>query len=372
MTGKIRGLPQTPGKTKIRGSFTSYYSPAFQRWVIRRWPSGNGATSVKRALMNERFKTATQVIKDADPLMWQAAEEWAKNSPYLARDVLMASAMGTFLTVNMQDGTTKVSYSMTNVTIQQYLDSLSNAVGGVIVRTADGWVVLLPGAPNQVLTMNAETALPDWEDAQGGGGGGGYPKGDPPSVVQFAYAQSVSNAATFATPPTAGSLLIAHCFNPLTQTAAAGWTRQTSNSTGTDYGVILTRVAGASEPAAQTVLNGAGTTGAVMMWELSSTTGTPIYLSGATQAEVTGQGNSMPVIQPITKDAICLSSVAVVTGQTITASHNIGVLDILSNTGTRNIAAGHADLGDIGNGGLYVTLSAAANNKAASCLVGSP
>jgi len=172
MTGKIRGLPQTPGVVRIKGSHMSYYSPFYQRWITKSWPKGNGGDTPRRAAARAAFIDATQKIKSAAPEMWQAAEEWAKNSPYLARDVLMASAMGTFSEITMADGTTKVSLRVTNRTIQQLLDSIGFQPGTLLARTADEWQALLPGDAGDVLTMDPSTGLPDWAPPSGGGGGG--------------------------------------------------------------------------------------------------------------------------------------------------------------------------------------------------------
>lgn len=104
--------------------------------------------------------------------MWAAADEWAKNSPYLARDILMASAMGTFIEGTMANGKTKVSLVATNATVQQLLDSIGFEPGTMLVRTNAEWQALLIGEPDQVLTIDPVTMLPDWADASGGGGGG--------------------------------------------------------------------------------------------------------------------------------------------------------------------------------------------------------
>lgn len=199
MTGKIRGLGQTPGTVRIKGSAMRFYSPKYQRWVIRSWPKSNGGDTPKRAAARQRFVTATQVIKDAAPEMWEAADQWAEHSPYLARDILMACAMGTFVQGTMADGRTKVSLTQTNANIQQLLDSLGLQPGSLIARLPEAWTTLLPGNAGDVLTINGASGLPDWAPPSGGGSGGGNSFAWPQAIVGFT-ASSFATAATMFTP----------------------------------------------------------------------------------------------------------------------------------------------------------------------------
>jgi hypothetical protein len=187
VTGKIRGLPQAPGVVRIKGSHMSYYSPFYQRWITRAWPKGNGRDTPRRAAARADFKDAVQKIKFSAPEMWEAAQEWARNSPYLARDVLMAASMGTLAEITMSDGTTYVSLRVTNRTVQQLLDSIGSQPGTMLVRTVDEWQALIPGTAGQVLTLRADSGLPDWADPTGGGGGGAY------TVVEQQHFVDVAN-----------------------------------------------------------------------------------------------------------------------------------------------------------------------------------
>ena len=76
--------------------------------------------------------------------------------------------------------------------------------------------------------------------------GGGYSAGTPPTIVQSVHgntggATGGGSGLTFGVAPTNGNLLVAMAFNPTTATANTGWTQLASNSSGTDYGSILSR-----------------------------------------------------------------------------------------------------------------------------------
>lgn len=201
----------------------------------------------------------------------------------------------------------------------------------------------------------------------GGGGGGGFPAGTPPTVVQVAYATS-NVAATFAVAPTNGNLLVAFTFNSAGNTAQAGWTKQVENVTGTDWGNICTKTAGASEPTTQQAM-GSTTSGGVVIYELAKPGGgTPVFVAGLSQAQQSGNTIS-PVLIPNVKDCIGISACALV-GTTITYTQaiNAGNQDVLDNTGNRRMFAGHSSLADIPVAGVFGLLSGSGSTKSATGL----
>lgn len=202
------------------------------------------------------------------------------------------------------------------------------------------------------------------------GGSGGYPAGTVPTVVQVAYNTAGGNGATFASAPTNGNLLVAINFNPTSNTAGTGWTLQTENTAGTDYGSILTKTAGVSEPAAQTPMSGVSTTGATVIWEISGQNATTPFVVGASQTQATGIATTQ-VPLPNSKNCLGLAAVGVIPSASINTVLNIGTQDVLSNTNSRYIAAGHTDLSKTPFAGLIAVLSVSGSSKAATCLISS-
>ena len=202
----------------------------------------------------------------------------------------------------------------------------------------------------------------------GGGGGTTYAPGNPPTKVQFAYNSNGGNSVTFAGAPANGNLLVAMCFNPTGITANTGWTLRASDSSGTDFGAIFTKVAGASESATQQPISTGGiTVGAIVMWELNGQAAN-FFVAGLCQAEQTGTAN-VPVLLPNSTNCIGLSAVSLVTTPTFVTGVNIGTQDVLDNTNARRIIAGRTDLSKTPMAGILASLSASGSTKGATCLI---
>lgn len=213
-----------------------------------------------------------------------------------------------------------------------------------------------------------------WQVVSGGGGGGGYTPGTVPTVVQIANSVAGGNSAVFTGTPASGNLLVAMCFNPTSDTAGSGWTKQFENSSGSDYGIILTKVCGGSESKTQSPLSGVSTDGVIMIWELHGQNVSTPFVFAASQAEQAGALFSAPVLVPNATNCIGLSALAASNSgsQTIVKALNIGTQDLLSNTGASRVAAaGHTDLSQTPFAGIAALFSASLNSKAATCLISS-
>ncbi len=224
-------------------------------------------------------------------------------------------------------------------TISAILDALiGNTQGGILFRSSSLWAFLAHGVSGQALLSGGAGADVAWGTA-------GYSPGTPPTVVQSAADVSGGASITLGGAPTNGNLLIAMCFNPTTATAGSGWTQVASVSTGTDFGTVFSKVAGASESATQSPLNSSpGGTGAIMIWEIHGQAGSGPVLAAASQAEGAGLVGVGPVF-PNLANVLSLSAMALVS-----ASNNInkeyGVTqDQIINSGTvRQIVGGHSTL----------------------------
>lgn len=174
--------------------------------------------------------------------------------------------------------------------------------------------------------------------------GGGYNAGTTPAIVQSASDNTGAQGVTLGVAPTNGNQLISMSFNPSVSTAGSGWTNYQQNGSGTDYGTIATKTAGASESATQNPLSSAPGTGCMCVWELS---GVSSIIIGVSEAEQTSQTTAFsPVILPFDQKLIFLGAIGLVsTSFNITKQWGV-TQDQLKNTGSsRQIFAGHSTLG---------------------------
>lgn len=187
--------------------------------------------------------------------------------------------------------------------------------------------------------------------------GGGYAPGSTPSIVQVAHNNNGSDAVTFGVAPTNGNLLVAIAVNPSVNAAGSGWTQVFLNSSGTDYGTLLTKTAGAGESTTQTPLSSSPSTGGMVVWEIAGANATPIA-SIASEAEASLNLYVSTVPLPIPAGCLFLGAIGLVsTSNNFVKMFNV-TQDVLDTSGTgRQIAAGHATLGTAPIGQLLATLS---------------
>lgn len=252
-------------------------------------------------------------------------------------------------------------------TFSAFLDHvLGNTQGSILYRDTSVWALLGPGTSGYVLSTNGAGANPSW--IVGGGGGGGYPAGHPPTVVQVAYSTSAVSA-TFSVAPTAGNSLVAFTFNSANNAVAAGWTKRLENSSGTDWGNVCDKTAGASEPTTQQAMSTSTSSGGVVIYELAEFGGgTPSFVFGQTQSEQFDT-SIIPVQFANVKDFIGISACGLVgTSITYTLVFNLGTQDVLDNTGNRRMLAAHSDLGALPICGVMGLLSGTGSTKCCAVL----
>lgn len=202
---------------------------------------------------------------------------------------------------------------------------------------------------------------------------GGFPKGTPPTVVQVATnLLTATNSAVFSGAPTQNNLLVAMVFSVGLPTATGAWTEQFVSSSGTDYGKIFTKTAGASESATQTPCTGVNGATAMIIWELhSSLHTTPTYLTGTgPNAEFIGSTNSASLL-PTLLNGLGLSAVGTVTNSPTNVA-NAGTVDanLAAGTGARALNAGHCDPSQQAMCGILTTYaSSSTNSKTLTVLV---
>lgn len=365
--GNIPGLEPALGALRMRGALRVFYSEKYQRYIAQSWPRSNGGDTPGRKAARAQFTRVVKLIKSSIDLDMDASIKLAEKSAFLPRDLRMMAATGTLIRAVMIDGTILESGRMKTASGSDVLDTITTLQGAMVQRGPVEWQALPPALDGQVITFNSTTGLWEARTPSGGGGGGGYDPGVPPEVVQTLYDPTGGASVTLSAAPTDGNLLVAMVFNPSTDSIATGWTVQTENSGGTDYGVICTKIAGPSESATQTILNSAPGTGGIMVWEIVGQA-TAFYVGGLSEPENTGTNNA-PTLYPCCVNVLALHACCCTTSATIDAVANIGVSDALVNSGTRHIAAGHTDLAKTPMAGVLAAFSGSTQSKSMTALI---
>ena len=121
----------------------------------------------------QQFQEIVQSLKTVVDKDMISAVRLSHGTSLLWRDILMMAHTGTLLTYRDSDGNTWVGGRTLSNSIQNLLDSVSNAPGVIIGRSGAGWVALLPAQAGYVLTSQGKGNLPLWLPPQGGGSSGG-------------------------------------------------------------------------------------------------------------------------------------------------------------------------------------------------------
>lgn len=142
-----------------------YYSTRGQQIVASKWPRSDPTPNNPAKIKNRAdFARMQAALKEVDVVARVTAELLAKNSGYTWRDVLQRAMVGRIWEWEFVDG---VEFPM--IDVQDILGQLCTTPGAVIVCTSTGWVCLLPGTDDQVLTIDPVTHLPKWLDASPAG-----------------------------------------------------------------------------------------------------------------------------------------------------------------------------------------------------------
>lgn len=222
---------------------------------------------------------------------------------------------------------------MTSTLITAYLGQGLAAARPATPAVAPGTIAYWYATDTGVLSIYANGA---WSNVGIGAAGA------PPTIVQSKMAVANSASITLNSAPINGNLLVAMTFNPTTGTVGTGWTSQAGNSTGTDFGLVATKVAGAGESATQSPINVAGN-GLIMMWELSGQAVSNFVIGAALQVMQAGLVTAAPQL-PNLKDCLCLGCVDLVsTSNSINALFNMTQDQIINTGTTRQGVAGHSD-----------------------------
>jgi hypothetical protein len=140
----------------------SFYSEKYQTWITRRWPRPQPRRTAAQLANQAVFASAIRLAKNAIAQERMDADALTKNTPLLQRDVLEMAAYGTLMIGQQADGTLWRSLRIMQNEVQPLLDSITQVVGAILVRSTDGWRGLAPGTIGQALLSGGAGAIPDW------------------------------------------------------------------------------------------------------------------------------------------------------------------------------------------------------------------
>lgn len=201
-----------------------------------------------------------------------------------------------------------------------------------------------------------------WAAAAGGGAG------TPPTIVQHGAENAGAQGITLGAAPTNGNLLVAMCFNGTVDSAGSGWAKYADNGSGSDYGTIYTKTAGASESATQDPLSSAPGNGCIAMWEIH---GVVTIVASSTQNEQTGLSGSSSAL-PLPVNMLFLGALSLLSSSNnITGAYNVVVDDLLDTGASHQIASGHATKADAPFGQIFAAFSGSGSpgNKGSGILL---
>lgn len=249
---------------------------------------------------------------------------------------------------------------MTSTLITAYLGQGLAAARPVTPVLATGTIGYYYATDTGTLTVYAGGA---WRSV-------GSPAGTPPTIVQSAHQNSGGSSVTMSGAPTNGNLLIAMSFNPGSNTAGAGWTQILNDGSGTDFGNIFTKTAGAGESTTQSPLSGADATSCcIIIWELSGAATGVLFTTSSGGEQTSKKAGFVPGL-PLFTNTIFLGAIGMVSTSFNNTTQFAAISDAKDTSGThRQLSAGHATLANSSIGAIAQAFSGAADYKSAGCVV---
>jgi hypothetical protein len=144
--------------------------PSWSSWPRKRGPKATPNQLFQRMQSDQAMSWSTSPVD----MESTALREMSEGAPWTWRDIYISCMYGKVIEGTMADGSYFGSFRLVAASIQQMLDTITNNVGSLLVRTDAGWVGLDAGATGDVLTSKGLGQAPDWEPGGGGGGSGWY------------------------------------------------------------------------------------------------------------------------------------------------------------------------------------------------------
>lgn len=172
-------MPSDQTRVKHRGSFyirQTRWGPVAQKWPRKRPHWKNAVNLAQR----EQFKLMVRMQQNMSQADYVGAMGLQRGSLYVWRDVLTRALTARWIAFD----------PVSVATPQEILDSITDVVGALLVRTDTGWAGLLPDAAGKVLTDHGPGIPPSFEAPVGlvftdRGAWDGSAAYDPGDMVQF-------------------------------------------------------------------------------------------------------------------------------------------------------------------------------------------
>ena len=164
---RIKNSPPQLDPTHSRGVLVWRYH-ADGRVTVQKWPRRRpGLLPQVTQDQVAVWDMAQEFVKTPNPYDYALALRDTEGTAFYARDILISAMYGNYVSWPGYGWRFKLAQS-----IQQGLDTITQTVGALLVRTAEGWFGLVPTHAGDVLTDGGPGAVPSWQPASGGAGGG--------------------------------------------------------------------------------------------------------------------------------------------------------------------------------------------------------
>jgi hypothetical protein len=151
--GGGENLPEWQRSRSLRGRV--YFREQNGTLVAQSWPKKRGKPkSATTRQQNNLFAATVKAIRDVDPNEREAAEILAHSTFYTWRDILFMSMHGEYVQIE----------GLSEMSVQDMLDSISNTPGAMLVRGDLTWIGLMPPSLDAVLLFDVATHMPYWAD----------------------------------------------------------------------------------------------------------------------------------------------------------------------------------------------------------------
>jgi len=147
----------------FHGVHQVYLHPKYG-WIVGKWPRKRGPAKTPLAAENQaQFAQVVAWCKQPMSADVEVAQSVTKGTGYLPRDLMESACYGLVCIAYTQDGRILYGRRMLTENAQALLDTITTVTGAMLVRTADGWIGLVPAMAGYVLTDNGPGAVPTYQ-----------------------------------------------------------------------------------------------------------------------------------------------------------------------------------------------------------------
>jgi len=134
-----------------------------ETFIAQTWPRKRGPIKSEEQKETARqFALAQKAANEAFSWNYIEAENMSQGTIWNRREMLVKAAQGNLFEFRMDDGEFYGNWFVLAKEIQALLDTITDEVGTLLVRSGDGWAALMPGADGYYLQSNGPDFLPAW------------------------------------------------------------------------------------------------------------------------------------------------------------------------------------------------------------------